>query len=447
MVDVKRKKGMCRRKSKNIILDRAAKAPCKRRYKACRLSKTACESRHKASRSAETACNNRRKVSFIGTDGTMTLEAALVVPLVLCVFLSVIFIIRAVYAYGLIQHALNETASEIASSCYIYHVSGVKDIHDTARDGLNDRADIFGRQLDSFCDTFASGSLSDDGMNIVDDINSNPADELKNAVAYILSGALDKGKTFVVTPIVKLYMKKYLITEKTTDVNKRLKALFIKNGFDGLDFSQSAFFEDTDESIDIVVKYSIRLPLPIQFIGDMKLVQRSKVKAWMGGDETKGVLDGTVKSEDIWSLSNFQRGRKIQKLFGANLPSNFPVIAKFSSGNAVMIKSMDLTAGSYQMGDNVIKTLEGYIKSLSNYEGQEKPWGSSGVVISGKDIKSRELLLVIPENKLPDATERILTDMVNSALKKGVKLTIKRHGTKVIDEQTGSETDSENNVE
>lgn len=389
---------------------------------------------------------NRRKNRNI--TGAMTLEAALVVPLVLCAFFSVVFIIRAVYTYGLIQHALNETASEIASSCYIYHISGIRDLQDTVRNGTDDGSDAFSRQLDSLFDSYKDiGDLSDKTAKIIDDIGSNPADELRNAAEYILSGSLNKGKTFVITPIVKLYMKKYLVTEKTTDVNKRLKALFIKDGFEGLDFSESAFFEDTDEAIDIVVKYSIRLPLPIQFIGDIKLVQRTKVKAWMGGDETKGVLDGTIKSEDIWSLSNFQRGRKIQKLFGANLPSNFPVIAKFSSGNAVMIKSMDLTADSYQTAGNVKKTIEEYIKNLSEYKGQEKPWGSSGTVVYNKDIRSRELLLVIPENKLSDANEEILKDMVDSASKKGVKLTVKRYGTKATAEQEESEAENKKNAE
>lgn len=376
--------------------------------------------------------------------GAMTLEAALVVPLVLCVFLSVVFIIRAIYTYGLIQHAINETASEIASSCYIYHISGVRDLQDTIRDGTNDRSDSFASQLDSLLDSYKHlGSLSGENMEIIDDIGSDPVGELKNAASYILSGALDKGKTIMLTPIVKLYMKKYLVTEKTTDVNKRLKSLFIKDGFDGLDFSESAFFEDTDETIDIVVKYSIRLPLPIQFLGDINLVQRAKVKAWMGGDETKGVLDGTINGEDIWSLSNFQRGRKIQKLFGANLPSNFPVIAKFSNGNAVMIKSMDLTAKSYRTADNVSKTIEEYIKSLSEYKGQEKPWGSSGIVIHNNDIKSRELLLVIPENKLPDTTEKVLNDMVDYASKNGVKLTIERYGVKAAAEEEESKSEDE----
>ncbi|HPP36751.1 MAG TPA: pilus assembly protein, partial [Clostridiales bacterium] len=56
--------------------------------------------------------------------GAVTLEAAIVLPVVLCAFFSVVFLIRAAYTYSLIHHALSETALEMASAGYIYHISG-----------------------------------------------------------------------------------------------------------------------------------------------------------------------------------------------------------------------------------------------------------------------------------------------------------------------------------
>ena len=404
---------------------------------------------------------------FYKSRGAMTLEAALVLPVLLCAFISVVFLIKAVYTVELVQHALDETASEIASAGYIYHVSGIRDIHDTVRNGVNDKSELFTEQVGSVFDTYNSlkniknslgqglPSISDSadllmnaGQNFdsmlheADNAITNPLDELKSIACYIANGEFDDAKTQLFIPVVKLYMKKYLVTENMADADRRLKVLNVSGGFEGMDFSESSFLADRGENIDIVVRYRINLPLPIQFSSGFDFTQRVRVKAWMGGDEAQSVLDSTAVTEDIWSLNNFQRGLKIRSLFGANLPANFPVIARFEDDKAVMIKSMDLTAASYQKGDNAQKTLKEYMDELAAYKGQEKPWGSSGTVIQGEDIHSRELLLVIPQNKLSNANEKLLSDMIRSAPSMGITLVVKRYGTKVIEETEDNSTDS-----
>lgn len=396
--------------------------------------------------------------------GSMTLEAALVLPVLLCAFFSVVFIIKAVYTYEMVQHALSETASEIASSGYIYHISGIRDLHDTVRNSLNERSELFAGQIDSVFETYGSiknigTSLSNSLPNIMDSADmlsnagedfedmiseaqkatSDPIEELKSIACYIASGAFDDAKTQLFTPVVKLYMKKYLVSEGTADVEERLEALNIADGFKGMDFSESSFLADSEENIDIVVRYRIKLPLPIQFVPDFEFVQRARVKAWMGGDESTGVLEEAA--DDLWSLTNFQRGRKIQRLFGGNLPYNFPVISKFENGKAVMIKSIDLTAESYQQGDNAQDTLIVYVDELAKFNGQEKPWGSSGTVIRNKDIKEKELFLVIPENKLSDLNEKLLSDMAGIAQSHGISLVVKRYRKKLNAEDTTVQTE------
>lgn len=410
-----------------------------------------------------------RVISAVKKKGAMTVEAALVLPVLLCAFFSVVFLIKAVYTYELIQHALDETAAEIASAGYIYHVSGIRDIHDTVRNGVNDKSELFKGQVGSVFDTYNSlkdikssfgqdlPGISDSAdllsnadqnfANMLDEaegITSNPLDELKSIACYIASGAFENAKTKLFTPVVKLYMKKYLAAEGTTDADERLRSLNISGGFNGMDFNESSFLDDRGDNIDIVVKYRIKLPLPIQFSSGFEFVQRVKVKAWMGGDETQGVLEDSAAADNLWSLSNFARGRKIQRLFGANLPSNFPVIARFENGGAVMIKSMDLTAASYQQGNNAQKVIKEYMEGLASYKGQEKPWGSSGTVILEEDIVSRELLLVIPQNKLSDENEKQLSEMERVAPSMGIALIVKRYGTKLIENKNEYESDSSN---
>lgn len=393
--------------------------------------------------------------------GSVTVEAAVVLPVLLCAFFTVIFLMKIVYTYGLIQNAIDETAAEMASAGYIYHISGIRDIHDTARNGISGKSEIFREQMDSVFDAYNSlkelgesletgagglsvnaglpGNVEENFRNMLDnavEAVSNPVEELKIISCYIFNGVFDDVKTQLFIPVVKLNIEKYLVSENMMSVDERLKRLNIKDGFSGLDFSGSSFLSDKEENIEIVVRYRIDLPLPVKFTPGFDFIQRAKVKAWMGGDETTGVLNGATNNEadDIWSLSNFQRGLKIRRLFGANLPNSFPVIARFDNGKAVMIKSMDLTAKSYQEGDNAQKTLMKYIDELAEYKGQDKPWGRDNIVIPRDSIKYRELVLVIPKNELTEANERMLSEMAEHAGSKGITLVVERYGTKVMED-------------
>lgn len=362
--------------------------------------------------------------------GSITVEAAIALPVFLCVVISIVMLSKVVYTHGMIQHALTETADEMASIGYIYHISGIRDIHDTARDGLQERADIFREQLDSIFDTFES--LGGSTAQSPDDVGVDPLDELRSIAGYLSDGSFQNIKTELFTPVVKMYMKKYLKPE-SGDIDAGLRALNISGGFDGLDFSGSEFFEDTDENIDIVVRYTVDLPIPIRVLPRLELVQRATARAWLGGDEASGVLDAGGASEDIWALDNFKRGAKIRSIFGSNLPSSFPVIAAFEDGRAVMIKSMDLTAESYQNTETVIETIDSYIMDLSRYEGQESPWGSKDIVIRENDIRQRELLLVIPKNELSAETEQLLAQYLSRAAASGVIFRLERYGVKAVE--------------
>ena len=393
--------------------------------------------------------------------GAVTLEAAIVLPVVLCAFFSVVFLIRAAYTYSLIHHALSETALEMASAGYIYHISGIRDLHDTVRNTINDRTEFLEDQAGIVVDAFGYlyGSDSDlpantgwnpagPGLEDVEekfsrifdytkDIAADPLDEIKTIACCIAGGTFDDMKTQLFIPIVRLYMKKHLVTDDITDAEERLRSLNVVDGLSGLDFSGSSFLSDRNEDIDIVVRYRIRLPLPIRFTGDLEIVQRARARAWLGGDTKKGVLGDDRDSpggDDIWSLSNFQRGLKIRRIFGANLPDSFPVIARYEAGRAVMIKSMDITAASYQNGGTVEKTLKRYLKELREYQGQDKPWGRDGIVIRKEDIRKKELLLVIPENKADDAIEAVLYDVVRYADSIGINMVIERYGIKHTEE-------------
>lgn len=363
--------------------------------------------------------DNKRK-------GSITVEAAIVLPVFLCVVISVVSLIKVVYTHEMIQFALSETVDEMASSAYLFRISGLQDLNSSINEGLKQNSQLFENQIDAY------GNLN--GILVTgESVLSNPMEELKSIAAYIAKGGYGDIKTELLNPLVRIYMKKYLSSGTGQDVNEKLKALNIRNGFEGLDFDKSKFFINDNEDIDIIVEYTIDLPIPLKIIPKLVLVQRASAKAWLGGDDASPIInENTNAGEDIWSLDNFSRGRLIRSRFGANLPLSFPVIAYFEAGKAIMIKSLDTTAESYQTGDTLMKTLDGYISSMAKYKGQEEPWGSKNIIIREDELLQKEILLVIPENEVTPYVRQILDECSQRASVMGVRLVIERYGTKNI---------------
>lgn len=405
--------------------------------------------------------------------GSMTVEASIVLPIFISVIITIAFFVKIVYVHELIQHSITETADQMASYAYIYHISGLQGAHDSVRDGLKSRAELFKDHLSTVMDSFkslksipgeAEGSIKDGNLQDTEDLiknagqnfknitgaagqaAQNPLGELESAAAMIMGGAFDNITTELCIPLVDFYMKKYLVTDEIKDADTRLKGLNVIGGFSGLDFSESSFFEDDSNDIDIVVKYKLSIPVPFKALPTLLMIQRGDSKAWLGGDEVP--TEAGENGDDVWTLGNFQRGDALRKQFGANLPGTFPVISSFDpkTGVAVMIKSMDLTASSYRSKDGVEKQLQQYIATLAAYKGQEEPWGQKGIVIPGSGIKEKQLLLVIPENPVGQGVEDALNECISSAAKRGVTLKIQRYGTKKIDgadeASNGQKTDS-----
>lgn len=127
----------------------------------------------------------------------------------------------------------------------------------------------------------------------------------------------------------------------------------------------------------------------------------------------------TVRS--VWELHPLKRGVEIENMLGRSpeLSQNFPVIDRFHNGVATSIKSIDLSAKSYQDVGALTSKVTGYVNSLANWQGAR--W--AGTVIRTSQITGRELLLAIP----PGATEAqmaALQELQQSATSVGVTLNI-----------------------
>jgi len=379
-----------------------------------------------------------------GRKGSITVEASIALPIFISVAVSIVFFIKVVTVHEIIQHGIAGAAHELSVISYMYHVSGLQEVHDTVRDGMKTKAEVFESRVATAFDAYKDLSLDDEAAEAVRDVIENPMEELKNIACVFAKGEFEDIKTEVCIPAVELLMQKYLKTEGLSDVDKRLRELNIADGFKGLDFSQSSFFYDENNDIDIIVQYKMNIPVPIKVFPPLLMVQRATVKAWLGDDSIyayPGNSDEDGQGDDIWSLGNFQRGMKLRAIFGANLPHNFPGISKFDSGTATLIKSMDLTANTYQHEEAVRKKVAEYVEELAEYQGQEQPWGKSGIVIKKEDIRSRCLLLVIPKNPAAPGVKEALSECARDAAARGVDLRVVEYGYKKTHDQDRTSSD------
>lgn len=236
--------------------------------------------------------------------GSLTVEAAISLPIFLFVILSISFLIKIAYVHEVIQHAIYETANEISSYSYILAASGVKDLDNIIKDGTEERAARFNGHLDDFAQAYASmNDLNNDSnfdnieekykdfeekikvaIESGEEIYKEPIDEAYSLLFSIGGLAYNDAKSIVLQNITKLLVRKYINPNDISKVNSKLKALNIDGGLKDLDFTQSQFFKNGDD-IDIIVRYKLNLVLPINILPDLYIIQRATVRGWLDGSD------------------------------------------------------------------------------------------------------------------------------------------------------------------
>jgi hypothetical protein len=122
----------------------------------------------------------------------------------------------------------------------------------------------------------------------------------------------------------------------------------------------------------------------------------------------------------VWKLGNFARGAAVEAALGKNLPGAFPVIDKFINGTATSIKSIDLTAKTYQDAGKLASKLNGYVDKVASFKGAKL--GQTAVEESA--VKARELQVAIPQGSMSAAQQSVFNAAAGRAEKQGVKLTV-----------------------
>jgi hypothetical protein len=124
------------------------------------------------------------------------------------------------------------------------------------------------------------------------------------------------------------------------------------------------------------------------------------------------------RTSGVWQLPPFQRGTTIHQMLGENLPPNFPVIDRFTNGVATSIKTLNLSAPTYQNIASLTSRIQGYINLLAKFQGAQ--W------LQVQMITARELVLAIPAGSSTPAQLAVLQGLQQYAANLGVTLTIVR---------------------
>ena len=327
--------------------------------------------------------------------GAITVEAAIVLPVIILLIVFFSFLIKLYYTFEILQQAMGEASKSMGVYSLLYY---------------NTNAEAIIGGIEEFCGSDEMGKMIGNS-------------EIEGLVAQFGSDLNDYIRAQVVlVPLVKVLVKNNIIGEQYIDVDKRLTSLGVIKGFKGIDFSESRMLAD-GRSIDVVADYTINFPFLSNILPPFKINQAASSCAWGGADgiDTEGTKAGE-ELNSVWDKDKIERGQIIRQLEGANLPFKFPTIAKLENGTAISIKSMNIDEKYYQKGSNIKTKLKQYIEKLSEFSGGK----SGGVTVGINDFHRKELVLVIPETTITTAQKIAIEECKDIAFQKGITLSIKK---------------------
>lgn len=423
------------------------------------------------------------------SEGSVTVEAAVILPIIISVILSFIFFIKLVHTHVTIQHAINDTANQIATYSYLYSAGGLQKIHDSTKESLEVKGSQAEKDIELVAESWEafneiSGAMSENGVlgntgylreyldnvggtgnsssqmlkgisELTKKVAANPKEEVLSIGSLLGSSLLEDGKTHVIQPVIGYMLCRNLEAGEYKDADTVLRKLSVDDGAEGLDLSGSTIFKDK-KTVDIIVRYKIKLLLPVNILPDIYIAQRSTVRAWLDGDgqswagkggDSSTTGNGSVsensegneeqgnssndeadkkKTATVWDLQPKARGKILQTEQGRNLPDMFPTIAKLQNNTVCSIKSIDLTDVTYRKPVNLKYRINGFIKELSEFrEGEYK-----GTKVQTKDYSFKTLVVIVPKDSLNASNRIILEECRRHAESQNITLTVIVHSQK-----------------
>ena len=324
--------------------------------------------------------------------GGLALEAAIVMPLVMFTLTSLLALQAGLTAEIKLKGALDKTAAEISLLVPLCDLvlSGV-DLSDLENQNLAAEKNISSLIASSDSQAFFSSDI---------------------IPSLISDGLFDLASSALLAPFIHQRLD-YWIDQGEVH----------HPGFSRQIEQRKLFLHTAPDKnqLWLCVDYQLKSPFGRPF----NRYQQVVVPLWTGSRNAE--QDDEEEKDGVWMLDNFSRGQILRRHYDANLPFNFPVIARFSNGRAVSIKSIDLTAPSYQDLQVIRRRLNDQVRQLAEFNGAKRNQEGRTIEISADDMKERRLLLIIPANS-PPAAVSLLTDLKTDAAFAGIDFQWRTHG-------------------
>lgn len=300
-------------------------------------------------------------------EGSLTIEAALIMGIMVIFITGWILILHLLKIQAYTQHALDQTALNLSDDLSMVH---------SLREGVNQ----IGNYLKDTVDLRPPEALNGLDMGGIEDLALTGSSQL--AFSKALKGGGEK-----LSPAISQWMGDPVL-ETTID--------------------------DDQDIIQLKLTYEIRLPGPLQAFGPKIVHQNAETGIWLFTDEpVLGIWDEDDRDKkkeegSIWKESNFSRGRKFaekyRKQSAQPLPPGQGIDFIDSGGKGVAIYSLNIFSDHYSLGKGMDPSgyqlkKEGLEKKLISYLRKTKR--DIGKVNSGQGgkemVKSGGLLIVVPE--------------------------------------------------
>lgn len=245
--------------------------------------------------------------------GSVTIEATVSLTVFIFLFTAIYSIISFCIIQQKVSYAMDTAAKQIANYSYFYHLTGLKDreegVYENAqkaseafssinqnisgiKEDINDfEAGFQEGELDSIFNSIQSGTEHAGNLNdIIQTSIEDPGKFLSELFAYFAKDGLNAVKAqAIAAPIAKAFVIPQF-GNNYADANNKLEKLGVKNGLDGLDFSQSTLFYDANDgngSDDVIINvtYTLELYNLGPFKKEIKMKHVARTRAWLGGDQ------------------------------------------------------------------------------------------------------------------------------------------------------------------
>lgn len=329
---------------------------------------------------------HRIERSMRNNQGSISLEAALLIPVFTGILLFFLSLFQIAAARNLLELSAIRTADEMCRWAPVYRNEFLKEVSSQLLEEIGGE----------FADSLQIKEKADGFIGKI--LNLRNASEYSHDFIYGFAAQSLCNSYFEADPLVQSGIIRH------RDLNL-YKSVFFHNDTDRIRLTATCV-------VDTYLPFPIRLGFTV------------RCSAWGGGRTPRIQLpDSAEETSGIWAENNFTRGKILRQMYGGNLPESFPVIAAFENGTAIMIKSLNHTMNSYKDSGALEKTIRDMIDTLASFEGAEY----GGIVIEKHDILRKKLILILPENDYYYSQEAVIQHMMQYSMMKFIVLDLQRY--------------------